>query len=208
MELIQVTPPGGQKLELMQVNIARGTTDPGYWVHNLNYLFQPKVFSIHISEKDDSSHRLNTLGPLCLWQCFLMSYWMDCLLQISIPIPIFLRAGEWIVYYKYRYQIFFMSWWMDCLLQIPIPNIFYELVNGLFITNSKAASLLATNAQCVTEIPHCLPSNKSKRNIWQYFLLNRKVCTFWNPFRAQDIEDHHPDLFQRQGILYTLPLFL
>ena len=51
-------------------NIARGTTDPGYWVHNLNDLFQPKCFQIDLSQKHDSSYRLNTLGPLCLWQCF------------------------------------------------------------------------------------------------------------------------------------------
>ena len=29
-------------------NIARGTTDPGYWVQNLNKLFQPKLFQINI----------------------------------------------------------------------------------------------------------------------------------------------------------------
>ena len=53
------------------VNIARGTTDPGYWVCNLNDVFQPKLFQIGFSQKLVSSYRLNTLGPLCLWQCFL-----------------------------------------------------------------------------------------------------------------------------------------
>ena len=51
-------------------NIARTTTDPGYWVLNLNDLFQLKCFQIDLSQKHDSSYRLTTLGPLCLWQCF------------------------------------------------------------------------------------------------------------------------------------------
>ena len=38
---------------------------------NLNGLFQPKYFQTDLSQKYDSSYRLNTLGPLCLWQCFL-----------------------------------------------------------------------------------------------------------------------------------------
>ena len=56
------------------LNIARGTTDAGYWVRNLNDLFQPKWFQIDFSQKHDSSYRLNTLGPLCLWQCLLISF--------------------------------------------------------------------------------------------------------------------------------------
>ena len=59
-----------KKVEKKLRNIARGTTDPGYWVRNLNDLFQPKLFQIELSQKHDSSYRLNTLGPLCLWQCF------------------------------------------------------------------------------------------------------------------------------------------
>ena len=43
-------------------NIARGTTDPGYWVRNLNDLFQPKLFQTDFSQKHYSSYRLNTLG--------------------------------------------------------------------------------------------------------------------------------------------------
>ena len=72
LELIQGTPPGGQNWNKCKwkLNIARGTTDPGYWVHNLNKLFQLKLFQINFSQKHDSSYRLNTLGPLCLWQCF------------------------------------------------------------------------------------------------------------------------------------------
>ena len=48
-----------------KINIARGTTDPGYWVYNLN-----NVSEIILAEKVYSSCGLNTLGPLCLWQCF------------------------------------------------------------------------------------------------------------------------------------------
>ena len=61
----------GKKTWKQVKNIARGTTDPGYWVRNLNDLSQPKWFQIDFSQKHDSSYRLNTLGPLCLWQCFL-----------------------------------------------------------------------------------------------------------------------------------------
>ena len=32
---------------------------------------QLKLFQINSSQTHDSSYRLNTLGPLCLWQCFL-----------------------------------------------------------------------------------------------------------------------------------------
>ena len=52
------------------VNIARGTTDPGYWVYNLNHISDLNQFENILAEKDHSSYRLNTLGPLCLWQCF------------------------------------------------------------------------------------------------------------------------------------------
>ena len=51
-------------------NINRGTTDPGYWVYNLNHVFDWNKFEIILAEKDHSSYGLNTLGPLCLWQCF------------------------------------------------------------------------------------------------------------------------------------------
>ena len=53
------------------VNIARGTTDPGYWVYNLNHVSDWNHFEIILAEKDHSSYELNTLGPLCLWQCFM-----------------------------------------------------------------------------------------------------------------------------------------
>ena len=46
-----------------------------------------KWIQIQFSQKDDSSYRLNTLGPLCLWQCFNFSptvfiffYFKFCLL--------------------------------------------------------------------------------------------------------------------------------
>ena len=51
-------------------NIARGTTDPGYWVYNLNHVSDWNQFANILAEKDHSSYGLNTLGPLCLWQCF------------------------------------------------------------------------------------------------------------------------------------------
>ena len=35
----------------------------------MNKLFQLKLFQINFSQKHDSSYGLNTLGPLCLWQC-------------------------------------------------------------------------------------------------------------------------------------------
>ena len=59
-----------KSVSLLSKNIARGTTDPGYCVCNLNDLFQPKRNQITFIQKHDSSYRLNTLGPLCLWQCF------------------------------------------------------------------------------------------------------------------------------------------
>ena len=70
-------------------NIARGTTDPGYWVRNLNDLFQSKLFEFDFNQKHDLSYRLNTLGPLCLWQCFcfccsIWRWWMYYLCLASI----------------------------------------------------------------------------------------------------------------------------
>ena len=94
-------------------NIARGTTDPGYWVHNSNhpnsrsmlivestlltwsalfdlffafeyfYKTQEVVFLVFciplfllikmlFAIGDGLSYGLNTLGPLCLWQCFFL----------------------------------------------------------------------------------------------------------------------------------------
>ena len=52
-------------------NIARGTKDPEYQVHNLNHFSDWNLkFEIILTEKDHSSYVLNTLGPMCLWQCF------------------------------------------------------------------------------------------------------------------------------------------
>ena len=36
-------------------NIARGTTDPGYWVYNLNHFFDWNKFAIILTEKDHLS---------------------------------------------------------------------------------------------------------------------------------------------------------
>ena len=36
----------------------------------LEFSLQLNSIQIQFSWKDNSSHRLNTLGPLCLWQCF------------------------------------------------------------------------------------------------------------------------------------------
>ena len=55
--------------DIQHQNIARGTTDPGYWVYNLNHVSDWNKFEIILAEKDHSSYGLNTLGPLCLWQC-------------------------------------------------------------------------------------------------------------------------------------------
>ena len=43
----------------------------GITVHNFRIPLQPKSFQIDFSQKHVSSYRLNTLGPLCLWQCFI-----------------------------------------------------------------------------------------------------------------------------------------
>ena len=51
-------------------NIARGTTDPGYWVYGLNNFSDWNQFEIISAEKDYSSFELDTPGPLWLWQCF------------------------------------------------------------------------------------------------------------------------------------------
>ena len=50
------------KVGIHQQNIARGTTDPGYWVFSLNYLVDLLEF---VSFLDNLSFRLNCLGPLC-----------------------------------------------------------------------------------------------------------------------------------------------
>ena len=63
---MQVMPPDKSFCEK---NIARGTTDPGYWVYNLNHVSDWDQFEIILAEKDYSSYGLNTLGPLCLGQC-------------------------------------------------------------------------------------------------------------------------------------------
>ena len=39
----------------------------------LELSLQLKQVQIQFSPKDISSYRLNTLGPLCLWQCFIPS---------------------------------------------------------------------------------------------------------------------------------------
>ena len=56
------------------VNIARGTADPGYWVYKVELCFLLNWIWIHSSFRDNSSFKLNTLGPLCLWQCFIYKY--------------------------------------------------------------------------------------------------------------------------------------
>ena len=66
------------------INIARGTTDPGYWVRILNNLFQLEWLQIDFSQNHDSSYILNTLGPLCLWQCFIfLQFTLEQRTQIS-----------------------------------------------------------------------------------------------------------------------------
>ena len=55
---------------VITLNIARGTTDPGYWVYNLNYLFDNIEFIFILAAEIFSSFRLNSICPLCLWQCF------------------------------------------------------------------------------------------------------------------------------------------
>ena len=47
--------------------------DPGHWVYNLNHVYDLNWFETILAEKVYSSHGLNTLGPLCLWQCFFSS---------------------------------------------------------------------------------------------------------------------------------------
>ena len=53
-------------------NIARGTTNPGYGVCNLNQIIVRNKFEIILAEKDYSSYGPNALGLLCRWQCFLL----------------------------------------------------------------------------------------------------------------------------------------
>ena len=65
---------------ILKINIARGTTDPGYWVYNLNHVSDWNQFESISDEKVYSSFELNTLGPLCLWQCLVpfstfVSFW-------------------------------------------------------------------------------------------------------------------------------------
>ena len=59
-----------KKVEKKLKNIARGTTDPGYWVYNMNHFSGWYELEILLAQRDYSSYGLNTLGPLCLWQCF------------------------------------------------------------------------------------------------------------------------------------------
>ena len=86
-------------------NIARGTTDPGYWVHNLNDLFQPKSFQTYFSQKNDSSYRLNTLGPLCLW--FGSSLYIFVLSGTYLNFLVLLVV---LSYFLVRFWIFWYFW--------------------------------------------------------------------------------------------------
>ena len=49
-------------LSLSELNIATGTTDLGYWVHNLRNFFQPKLFQIHLSQ-----NQMTLLARLSIW---------------------------------------------------------------------------------------------------------------------------------------------
>ena len=56
----------------------------------MNNLVKLKLFQINFSQKHDSSYRLNTLGPLCLWQCF-KSLTED--LYVPLVFPLFLGSS-------------------------------------------------------------------------------------------------------------------
>ena len=57
--------PPPKKTDILKLfnhkNIARGTTDPGYWVYKLNHVSDWSQFEIILAEKDHSSYGLNTL---------------------------------------------------------------------------------------------------------------------------------------------------
>ena len=87
-------------------NIARGTTDPGYWVQNLNNLFQLKSFKIDFIQETYPSHRLNTLGPLCLWQCFQLIFnFLSSFLQVFVQ------------HFLSVFQTFFLA--LHCIATMP-----------------------------------------------------------------------------------------
>ena len=41
------------QLTTIEKNIARGTTDPGYWVYNLNHFSDGNQFDIILAERED-----------------------------------------------------------------------------------------------------------------------------------------------------------
>ena len=64
------------KLYLWYTKIARGTTDQG--IDSVPRIISTACYSnlyyiacYHLNFRDNSRYGVNTLGPLCLWQCFL-----------------------------------------------------------------------------------------------------------------------------------------
>ena len=65
------------KVQPLPENIARGTTDPGYWVHDLNKLFQLKLFQINFSLDATCISFIvgHQMAPLILPHCLRLPYW-------------------------------------------------------------------------------------------------------------------------------------
>ena len=62
---MEVAPSGGQICNQFKW----WHSGPSNWVFNFSFL---KWIQIQFSEQENSSWRLDTLGSLCLWQCFLV----------------------------------------------------------------------------------------------------------------------------------------
>ena len=103
------------KIQTDMENIARGTTDPGYWIRNLSIIFQLEWFQIDFSQKSDSRNRLpwarcafsnvfvnclhcifdkskQKIGPLRkaeIWPLSPCSLTMDCYYSITKQLPLF-----------------------------------------------------------------------------------------------------------------------
>ena len=121
-----------------KLNIARGTTDPGYWVYNLNNVSDWNWFEIILAEKVYSSYGLNTLGPLCLWQCFLIS----CDIFKQNAISIFKRYFENDTIIAQRYIVKRYSEGCSCqwLSQTWPESFFHTCVFLEYVLKQKMAS--------------------------------------------------------------------
>ena len=71
-------------------------------------------FEMILAEKDFSSHGLNTLGPLCLWQCLILLSCCQALLSILTFLMLQLSDGH-------RKKILWKIWQLTISQLLPMP---------------------------------------------------------------------------------------